>query len=154
VTTPALTVREAVETDLPALIAMLADDHLGAAREDTAIPPRPAYVSAFEAMRDDPNQMLAVGEIDGEVIATLQLSFLPSLSRQGMWRGLVEGVRVRADWRGKGLGEALMAWAVETCRARGCGLVQLTTDLSRKDAHRFYDRLGFSYTHAGFKLQL
>jgi GNAT superfamily N-acetyltransferase len=149
-----MTVREAVETDLHALIAMLADDPLGAAREDTAMPPNPAYVVAFEAMRDDPNQILAVGEIEGEVVATLQLSLLPGLSRQGMWRGLVEGVRVRADWRGKGLGEALMAWAIETCRTRNCGLVQLTTDLSRTDAHRFYERLGFERTHAGYKRML
>jgi GNAT superfamily N-acetyltransferase len=147
-------VREAVEADLPALIAMLADDHLGAAREDTALPPRPAYVAAFRAMRDDPNQILAVGEIAGEIVATLQLSLLPGLSRQGMWRGLVEGVRVRADWRGRGAGEALMRWAVETCRARGCGLVQLTTDHSRTGAHRFYERLGFAHTHAGYKLML
>lgn len=146
--------RPATPSDLAAIVALLADDPLGAAREDTASPPNPRYVAAFEAIQRDPNQLLAVAEIDGAVVGVLQLTFIPGLSRLGMTRGLIESVRIAAAQRGAGLGQKMFAWAIQACRARGCELVQLTTDKSRPDAHRFYERLGFVASHEGYKLAL
>ncbi|WP_204764014.1 GNAT family N-acetyltransferase [Lentzea nigeriaca] len=130
---------------------MLADDPLGAQREK---PGDPGYLKAFEVIDADPHQFLAVAESDGEVVGTLQLTFTSGLSRLGMARATVEAVRVRSDQRGNGLGERLLRWAIDEARARGCGLVQLTTDASRVDAHRFYERLGFTASHVGMKLPL
>jgi ribosomal protein S18 acetylase RimI-like enzyme len=146
--------RRATAADLPAIIALLADDPLGRHREDASSPPDPRYVSAFAAVDGDSNQLLAVVERDGAVIGCLQLSFIPGLSRLGMWRGQVESVRIAAGHRGGGLGRAMFEWAIEECRARGCGLVQLTSDKSRPDALRFYESLGFRASHEGFKLEL
>lgn len=133
---------------------MLADDALGAAREDARLPLARGYTDGFAAIAADPNQLLAVAERDGAIIGTLQLTFIPGLSYQGAWRGQVEAVRVAASERGQGLGEAMIRWAIETCRARGCRMVQLTTNMARTDAHRFYERLGFSRSHYGYKLDL
>jgi GNAT superfamily N-acetyltransferase len=133
---------------------MLADDALGTTREDSRLPLARGYTDAFAAIAADPNQLLAVVEDAGEVVGTLQLTFIPGLSHQGAWRGQIEAVRIAASRRGQGLGERLIGWAVEECRARGCLMVQLTTNLSRKDAHRFYERLGFRHSHAGYKLSL
>lgn len=149
-----MTIRRATAADLPAIVAMLADDPLGATREDTSLPVAPGYRAAFEAIAADPNQFLAVADLGGAVVGTMQLSFLPGLSHRGAWRGQVEAVRVAASQRSSGLGQRMMEWVVAQCRARGCNLVQLTTDKSRKDAHRFYDRLGFRATHEGYKLKL
>ncbi|KPC90116.1 GNAT family acetyltransferase, partial [Streptomyces sp. NRRL F-6602] len=102
----------------------------------------------------DPNQHLVVAERAGKVVGTLQLTLIPGLSRRAATRSLIEGVRVHADERGSGLGTLLIEWAVETSRAEGCQLVQLTSDAPREDAHRFYERLGFAASHVGFKLQL
>ena len=144
--------RRASEQDVPAIVTMLADDPLGATRESpNDLAP---YLRAFEELDRDPNQLLAVAERDGEVIGTLQLSFLHGLSRQGATRAQIEAVRVRAGERGEGLGGRLIEWAVEQARQRGCHLVQLTSDASRKSAHRFYEKLGFSGSHVGFKLTL
>jgi GNAT superfamily N-acetyltransferase len=98
--------------------------------------------------------VLAVAEQDGRVVGCLQISFIPGLSRLGMWRGQIEAVRVASGQRGSGLGKAMLAWAIEQCRARGCGLVQLTTDKRRPQAHRFYESLGFEASHEGMKLTL
>jgi GNAT superfamily N-acetyltransferase len=133
---------------------MLADDMLGAAREDARLPLASGYTDAFAAIAADPNQLLVVAEQDGEVVGTLQLSFIPGLSYQGAWRGQIEGVRVAAGRRGQGLGERMIRWAIAECRARGCRLVQLSTNIARTDAHRFYERLGFSRSHYGYKLDL
>lgn len=146
-----LIIRDATRDDVPAIVAMLADDPLGATRER---PGDPAYLAAFDALAGDPRQLLVVAEIGGEVVGTLQLSLLPGLSRRGAMRGLIEAVRIRADQRGGGLGARLITWAIDTSRERGCALVQLTTDASRTDAHRFYERLGFVASHVGMKLQL
>lgn len=146
--------RQATEADLPAIVTLLADDPLGAGRENPAMPPDRRYVAAFAAIAADPNQLLAVAEADGAVVGTLQLTFLPGLSRLGMWRGQIEAVRIAESARNAGAGQAMFEWAIEACRARGCGLVQLTTDISRPDAHRFYERLGFKASHAGYKLAL
>ncbi len=148
------TLRRATEADLPAIVAMLADDGLGATREDPRLPLARGYLDAFAAISADPNQLLAVAELDGEVVGTLQISFLAGLSHQGAWRGQIEAVRVAAGQRGSGLGQRMIEWAVGQCRARGCRMVQLTTHKSRRDAHRFYDRLGFQATHEGYKLAL
>ena len=149
-----VTFREATQDDLAAIIALLADDELGRKRERVETPPADCYVKAFEAISADPNQQVVVAVQDGAVVGTMQLTFLPGLSRQGQWRGQIEAVRVAAGQRGEGLGRRMMEWAIEQCRARGCGLVQLTSDKSRHDAHRFYDNLGFVASHEGYKLTL
>jgi GNAT superfamily N-acetyltransferase len=146
--------RRATEEDVAAIVAMLADDPLGAAREDISTPLAQAYVTAFRAIDADPNQHLAVMTEDGAVVGTLQLTFIAGLSRKGALRGQIEAVRVAAGKRGAGLGQKLFEWAIAECRARGCRTVQLTTDKSRADAHRFYDRLGFKASHVGYKLAL
>lgn len=146
--------RRAISADLPAIIALLAADQLGAAREDASLPLACAYTDAFSSIDSDPNQFLAVGEKEGVIIATLHLTFIPGLSRMGSWRGQIEAVRVAEAYRGARVGEAFFEWAIEQCRERGCSLVQLTTDKSRDDAHRFYGRLGFEPSHIGYKLRL
>ena len=143
--------RRAVAADLPAVVALLADDAIGAEREAAG---DPRYEAAFAAVERDPNQLLAVAERDGQVIGVLQLSFIPGLTRRGLWRGQIEGVRVASDERGGGVGRAMLRWAIDECRKRGCGLVQLTSDKRRADAHRFYRSLGFEATHEGYKLEL
>src|SRR5687768_3861953 len=129
-----VTFRRAESRDLPAIVAMLADDALGSTREDPRLPLASAYLDAFAAIEADPNQFLAVAEEDGAVAGTLQLTFLPGLSHMGAWRGQIEAVRIAATRRGSGLGAQMIEWAVEQCRARGCRMVQLTTSTSRKDA--------------------
>ncbi|RWA68195.1 GNAT family N-acetyltransferase [Mesorhizobium sp.] len=147
-------IRRARQADLPAIVAMLADDVLGRAREDTRMPLTQAYLDAFAAVDSDPNQLLAVMADGTDVIGTLQISFLAGLSSQGAWRGQIEAVRVAANRRGERLGQRLLEWAIEKCRERGCRVVQLTTNKSRLDAHRFYERLGFKASHIGYKLDL
>jgi GNAT superfamily N-acetyltransferase len=149
-----LVFRKATADDLPYILNLLADDSIGAGREIRAESVASEYVQAFEAVSQDGNQLLAVAEEEGRVIGTLQLSFIPGLSRGGAWRGQIEAVRVASDRRGQGIGEAFFKWAIAACRERGCKLVQLTTDKRRLDAHRFYDRLGFVGSHVGYKLQL
>jgi GNAT superfamily N-acetyltransferase len=146
--------RDATVADLPSIVAMLADDHLGAGREDPARPLAQSYLDAFDAIQASPDQRLIVACEDGRAVGTLQLSFLPGISRKGAWRGQIEGVRIIADRRGAGLGEGLVRWAVEQCRLKGCRTVQLTTDKSRTGAHRFYDRLGFKASHVGYKYDI
>ncbi|MFF6827822.1 GNAT family N-acetyltransferase [Streptomyces longwoodensis] len=147
-----LEIRPAVADDVPAIVAMLADDPLGAQREspDDLAP----YVAALERLSSDPNQRLVVAVREGRVVGTLQLTLVPGLSRRGATRSIIEAVRVHADERGSGLGTRFIQWAIEESRAAGCQLVQLTSDRSRTDAHRFYERLGFEASHVGFKLQL
>jgi ribosomal protein S18 acetylase RimI-like enzyme len=149
-----LTLRDAREEDLAAVVAMLADDELGSTRERLAEPLDPGYTNAFSAIGADPNQRLIVAEADRNVVGTFQLSFLPGISHRGAWRGQIEAVRVAKHLRGHGFGEQMMRWAIDECRARGCRMVQLTTANSRTDAHRFYERLGFKPTHFGMKLVL
>lgn len=143
--------RRARAGDVDDIVAMLADDPLGSSREQ---PGDPRYAKAFEALDADPGQLLAVVEVDGEVVGTLQLTFIPGLSRIGATRAQIEAVRVRADQRGGGLGRRMIEWAIAEARARGCILIQLTSDASRIDAHRFYERLGFVRSHVGMKLPL
>ncbi len=133
---------------------MLADDALGATREDNSSPLNRCYTDAFKAIDGDPNQLLVVVEHGGKIIGCLQLSFIPGLSRKGMWRGQIENVRIASDTRGGGIGRQMIEWAIEQCREHDCGLVQLTTDKSRSDAIRFYKSLGFVDSHEGMKLSL
>ena len=149
-----LSFRRAVRADLPAIIALLSDDALGSGREDPAQPPNPRYLEAFEAIDGDPNQYLAVAVAGDTIIGCLQLSFIPGLSRLGMWRGQIESVRIAAAQRGGGIGRRMFEWAIDECRQRGCGLVQLTTDKTRPEALRFYEGLGFQASHEGMKLTL
>lgn len=149
-----ISIREAALADVAAIVVMLADDALGAQREDTGFPLRESYQSAFAAIDADPNQLLAVVEDGDEIIGCMQISFIPGLSRMGMWRGQIESVRIASHIRGSGIGRQMIVWAIEQCRERGCGLVQLTTDKSRSDALRFYQSLGFTDSHEGLKLSL
>jgi GNAT superfamily N-acetyltransferase len=149
-----LTFRRAAEADLVAIIALLADDVLGAFRESRMPQDFFRYRQAFAEIEADPNQFLCVAEDAGWIVGTLQLSFIPGLALRGTKRGQIESVRVASDRRGSGLGQAMIEWAIGECRARGCALVQLTTDKGREDAHRFYDRLGFEPSHIGYKLRL
>ena len=146
--------RKATAADLPAIIELLADDPLGATRENPGLPIDDAYLDAFAAIEGDPNQLLAVAMQEGAVVGCLQISFLPGLSRLGAWRGQIESVRIAQAARGTGLGREMVDWAVETCRERGCALVQLTSDKARPEAHRFYEALGFTASHTGFKRAL
>ena len=150
---PGATLRRATAADVPAVVALLAADQLGAARdggEDLA-----PYERAFAALDADPAQLLAVAVApDGTIVGTFQLTVIPGLARRGATRAQIEAVRVHAGHRGRGLGGAMMAWAIGEARRRGCALVQLTTDKRRADAHRFYERLGFTASHEGLKLAL
>lgn len=147
--------RRARESDLPAIIAMLADDALGRSREVVSDPVDERYRAAFAAIVADENQLLAVAvNADDQPVGCLQLTFIPGLSRSGMWRGQIESVRITETERGIGLGTRFIKWAIGVCRDRGCKLVQLTSDKSRADSIRFYERLGFMASHEGMKLTL
>lgn len=147
-----LEIRPAVADDIPAIVEMLADDPLGSTREspDDLTP----YIAAFERLAGDPNQHPVVAVREGRVVGTLQLTIVPGLSRKGATRSIIEGVRIHADERGSGLGTRFIEWAVDESRRQKCQLVQLTSDATRTDAHRFYERLGFKASHTGFKLVL
>ncbi len=143
--------RRAVVGDLPAVVALLRDDALGADRESTDLAP---YEAAFADIDDDPRHVLVVGEFEGDVVACLQATVLPCLTHGGRRRAQVEGVRVSRDQRGTGIGRALLEWTVHWARDQGCGVIQLTTDKTRPDALRFYESLGFTPTHEGLKATL
>lgn len=149
-----LTIRAATRADLPAIVRMLAEDELGSQRERFETPLPQSYYTAFEAITADGNHELIVAELDGQVVGTLQLTFLPSLSYQGRTRAQVESVRVQQRFRSQGIGAVMMEWVIERARQRGCHLMQLTSHDSRKDAHRFYERLGFKKSHIGMKRNL
>lgn len=148
------TLRPALRDDLVPIVRLLADDELGASREDAGTPLDPYYTAAFAAISDDRNQLLLVAERGGGVVGCLQITFIPGLTRRGMWRGQIEAVRVARGERGTGVGGEMIGFAIEECRQRGCGLVQLTTDKARADAHRFYEAWGFVASHEGMKLAL
>lgn len=149
-----LTFRAARTDDLPELVRMLADDPLGARREVVSSPLAVGYSDAFAAIELDPNNELMVAVLDGVPVGTLQITFIPSLTYQGGWRALIEGVRVSSGARSHGIGAAMLQWAIERSRSRRCVMVQLTTDRQRVDTLRFYERLGFVPSHHGMKLRL
>ena len=149
-----LTYRRAVAADLPTLVAMLADDVLGRAREEASDPLPDAYRAGFAAIDTDPRQLLLIAEQDGAIAGMLQLTVIPGISHMGASRGQIEGVRVATALRGRGVGEAMLRHAIEIARERGCRIVQLTTNKARADAIRFYEKLGFEPAHEGMKLTL
>ncbi|MFG1778220.1 GNAT family N-acetyltransferase [Micromonospora sp. NPDC049051] len=144
--------REAVRADLPAVVALLADDVLGRTRDLTEVDA--AYEKAFADIDADPRNQLIVAEGDDGVLGCMQLTYIPGLGRHGAERQLIEAVRVRSDLRGRGVGRQMITWAIDQAKRRGCALVQLTTDKTRHDAHRFYLNLGFLPSHEGMKLPL
>ena len=146
--------RLATRDDLPSIVRMLADDDLGSQRERYEDPLPETYYSSFEQIHNDPNHELIVAERDGEVIGTLHLMFLPSVSFQGGLRAQVESVRVDRRFQSQGIGSDMMKWSMERAKQRGAQIVQLTTHKTREDAHRFYEKLGFKGTHLGMKLSL
>ncbi len=147
--------RRARVSDVPATIALLVADQIGATRESPGADGLAAYEQAFAAIDADPaHQLVVVTTPEGDAVATMQVSYLPGMARRGSLRAQVEAVRVHAAHRRHGLGSALLSWAVEQARERGCSLVQLTSDKRRTEAHRFYGRLGFTASHDGFKLAL
>jgi GNAT superfamily N-acetyltransferase len=147
--------RKAMRADLPAIVHLLAQDMLGQKREDYRDPLPNSYYEAFDRIDADPNQELIVAEhTNGEVIGTLQLTILPSLTYQGSSRALIEAVRVREDQRGAGIGGELLQWAIGRARERGARMLQLTSDKQRADAVRFYEKLGFTASHEGLKMFL
>jgi GNAT superfamily N-acetyltransferase len=144
--------RDARREDLKSIVALLADDVLGSTRESTTA--TDAYGKAFEAIDADPNNRLIVADIDGEVMGTLQLTYIPGLTYTGGERAQIEGVRVAGDLRGRGVGQAMICWAIEEARSHGCRVVQLTSDRQRPEAIRFYQKLGFRPSHMGLKYHL
>jgi len=149
-----VTFRIAEAGDLPSLVALLADDPIGSGRESVAAGELGAYRAAFEAIARDPHNDILVAEDAGGVIGCVQVTITPGLTHTGATRATFEGVRIRKDRRGSGVGEALLRRAMEIARERGAGLFQLTTDTRRPEARRFYERLGFEATHHGMKLRL
>lgn len=151
--TGSVVLREATRADLSTILELLADDPISVARGDTGrAEDRPAYERAFDAISADSAQQLLVAMTpEGEIVATMQLTVIPGLARVGASRLQIEAVRVRADQRNRGIGGAMIRWAVECAPEFGAQLVQLTSDAARVDAHRFYERLGFTASHVGFK---
>jgi GNAT superfamily N-acetyltransferase len=148
-------VRDARREDLRAIVALLADDTLGSARESLPYGDLPAgYETAFTAIARDPNNRLLVLEEEGRVVGCFQLTFIPGLSYGGATRAQIESVRVAAHCRNRGFGAIMVPWAIDEARRAGCRFMQLSTHASRKDAHRFYERLGFVASHVGMKLDL
>lgn len=147
-----LKIEQARRAELESLVALLADDGLGAGREDPL--KTEAYASAFEAIEEDPNQSLLVARLGSSVVGLLQLTFIPGLTYTGGWRAQIEGVRVARRARGGGIGQALVQAAIDRASRRGCCLVQLTTDVRRPEALAFYEGLGFQPSHVGLKLRL
>ena len=152
-TTSAITIRRARREDIDRIVAMLADDALGRARERIETPLPDSYLQAFARVDADPNIRLVVAEEAGAVVGCLQLCILPGLSSQGASRALIEDVRVDSGRRSRGIGEQLVRWAIDEARAQGCKLVELLTHKTRVDSQRFYERLGFARSHVGMTIR-
>ncbi|PSL40249.1 ribosomal protein S18 acetylase RimI-like enzyme [Planomicrobium soli] len=146
--------RLATEHDLDRIVEMLADDELGSTRERYEKPLPESYLKAFKAIAADANNELVVASLEKEVVGVQQITFTPYITHQGGWRATIEGVRTSSSERGKGIGTALIQFAIQRAKERGCHLVQLTTDKKREDALRFYEQLGFIATHEGMKMKL
>ncbi len=150
-----VSMRPARRDDVPAIVRLLADDILGKNREQPVDPLPQAYWEAFDRVAADPRNLMAVAEdAGGTVIGCLQLTFIPTVSRQGAERLLLEAVRVASSHRGRGIGHRMLRWAIDEARGRGCSQVELFTDKVRSDAQRFYADLGFVPSHVGMKLHL
>jgi GNAT superfamily N-acetyltransferase len=149
-----LTFRLATEKDLPEIIAMLADDTLGIGRESVGDVLSGKYIQAFEKIQNDPNQELTIVEMDGDKVATFQLTFIQYLTYEGGLRAQIEAVRTNSKYRGQGIGTRVFEYAINRAKEKDCHLVQLTSDKKRPDAIRFYESIGFVSTHEGMKLKL
>jgi GNAT superfamily N-acetyltransferase len=149
-----VTYRLATEYDLVEIVRMLSDDKLGTLRENFQVPLPDAYRQAFNIIADDPHQELTVVEVNTEIVATFQLSFIQYLTYQGGIRAQIEAVRVKSNYRGKGIGKEIFHYAIQRARSKGAHLLQLTTDKKRPEAKRFYESLGFIDSHEGMKLHL
>jgi len=146
--------RLATRADVPTVVKLLATDKLGAKRETYSDPLPESYYRAFEAIERDPNNELIVTELAGDVIGVLQITYLPGMTYRGGWRCLIEGVRIADEFQSQGIGRRLFEWAIDRARKKGCHMVQLTSDKTRADAIRFYEKLGFAASHEGMKLRL
>ncbi len=151
---PELHFRTARREDLPEIVRMLADDFLGSQRERFEIPLPEAYEKSFAEIEADASNELIVVEANGEIVGTLQLTFIPSISFQGGKRAQIESVRVDRKYRGQGLGKKVFEWAIDRAKEKNCRIIQLSTNKDRADAHRFYENLGFKASHTGMKLYL
>jgi GNAT superfamily N-acetyltransferase len=149
-----ITVRKATISDLPTVISLLSDDQLGSTREEIKHPLPLFYRQAFERIKKETGNDFYVALIGGDIVGCMQLTFISGLSRKGMTRLQIESVRVASELRSKSIGRQMMKYAIDLAKSSGCGLVQLTTDQTRKDAHRFYEKLGFTASHVGMKLDL
>lgn len=146
--------RAATRDDVASIVRLLSDDPLGAKRENYRDPLPAEYYDAFRAIDQDRNSELIVASASGQVVGVLQLTIIPYLTYTGGWRALIEGVRVDKAVRSEGVGRAMLEWAIERAKQRGCHMVQLTTDRSRSEARHFYESLGFEATHDGMKLHI
>lgn len=149
-----LTYRTAQRSDLPTLVDLLTNDPLGQHREDPSRPLNESYISAFQAIDQDPNNTLLVAELEDQIVGMLQLTYIPYLNHIGSWRCLAECVMIREEFRGRGYGRQLFEHVIKLAKDRGCKMIQLTSDKQRPDAIRFYKNLGFRDSHEGFKLLL
>lgn len=149
-----LTYRRAVEADLPFIVNLLTEDAVRVTDDRPDEPYHPRYVAALRELKADTNQMMMLAVLDGDSVGTIQLTFIPGIAALGTKRCLVEAVHIAPAHRSKGLGTEMLHWAIEQARERGCGMVQLTSNKKRLDAHRFYERLGFLKSHEGFKYYL
>jgi GNAT superfamily N-acetyltransferase len=148
----ALRVREAVAADLADVVSLQRQDVIREVHEDGV--PVSAYRTAFDEITADAHQQLLVGELDGRVVATAQVTWIRRMTYVGGEMGVVESVRVRSDLRGRGLGEQLMRHVLDLARQRGAVRLELTTNVQRAGARRFYERLGFVASHVGMKRYL
>ena len=147
-----LTYRAATADDLPFIVNQIVEDSVVDADDDPQAIEQ--YLPALAAIDADPNQELLIAEYKGERVGSMQLSYLPGIARRGQWRGLIEAVHIRPESRNLGLGSEMIGEAITRCRTHGCGVVQLTSNKKRIDAHRFDRKLGFAQSHEGFKLTL
>ena len=147
-------IREATENDLNALIALFADDPVGGHGDTTDPAALSDYLAAFQRIAASPNESLYVATVDGAVVGTFQTMVTTTMTARGASSLIIEAVQTRADMRGRGIGAQMIGFAVEKARISGMRLVQLTSNAARKDAHRFYERLGFAPSHIGFKMKL
>jgi GNAT superfamily N-acetyltransferase len=149
-----LSYRDATAADLAFIVGLITDDAVTETPDRPDEPSHPRYLAALAAIDADPNQRLLVAEHDGRLAGTLQLTFIPGIARLGEMRCIIEAVHIAPNLRSRGFGSQMIRWALEEARARGCGVVQLTSNKKRVDAHRFYQRLGFAQSHEGFKYPL
>ncbi|WP_051548134.1 GNAT family N-acetyltransferase [Sneathiella glossodoripedis] len=149
-----ISIRKATISDLPTVLHLLSDDPLGSTREQSRHPLPLFYRQAFERIKKQSGNDIYVALLKDEIVGCMQLTMIAGLSRKGVTRMQIESVRVSSKLRSSGIGKQMMKYAIELAKTSGCGLVQLTTDKSRTDAHRFYERLGFTASHEGMKLDL